>query len=138
MKNVIYIVAFILTFANCFAEELDNCKIQGFERAAWTKPDSIPNTVETNEDLNQIVILHPNPTGGSFILTSAAIEFFSGSISITDLLGEIVIDNIKFDVINPGAIEISDDRFKIAPTGIYILRLNSTEQRLHLKLIKFE
>jgi hypothetical protein len=138
MKSLIYIVAFFIASANCIADEFDKCKIHGFERPAWTKPDSIPNSVESAEELNPKVVLHPNPTGGSFIISSESVEFFTGSISIADVLGQIVIKDVKFDVINKNTIEISDERFKLAPTGTYFLSLNSAEQSLHLKLIKIE
>ncbi len=138
MKSLIYIIAFIFTSANCFAEELDNCKIQGFERSAWNKPDSGTNVIESHKPVNPTVLLHPNPTGGSFIITSKSTEFVAGSISITDLLGQTVIDDVKFEVINSESIEVLDERFTKAPRGIYFLRLFSETEAIQLKLVKLE
>jgi hypothetical protein len=138
MKSLIYIAAFIFTLANCFAEELDKCKIQGFERSVWNKADPGTNVVESPNPGNQMVVLHPNPTGGSFIITSKSTEFFAGSISITDLLGQIVIEDVKFEVINNESIEVRDERFTKAPRGIYFLRLFSENETIQLKLVKLE
>ncbi|MCO5250526.1 MAG: T9SS type A sorting domain-containing protein [Candidatus Kapabacteria bacterium] len=138
MKSLIYIIAFIFTFANCFAEESDNCKIQGFERPAWNKADSGTNVSERYNPVNPTVLLHPNPTGGAFIITSKSTEFVAGSISITDLLGQIVIEDVKFEVINSESIEVRDERFTKAPRGIYFLRIFSENETIQLKLVKFE
>ncbi|PKL85008.1 MAG: hypothetical protein CVV22_10170 [Ignavibacteriae bacterium HGW-Ignavibacteriae-1] len=138
MKSILYIVVFIFTFANSFAEELDKCKIQGFERSEWNKADSGTNVVETSNPVNPTVLLHPNPTGGAFIITSKSTEFTAGSISITDLLGQIVIDDVKFEVINSESIEVQDERFTKAPRGIYFLRLFSENETIQLKLVKLE
>lgn len=138
MKSLtLYITTLILLTSITFPDEFDKCKIRGFERAEWSKPDSVPISVETDNSLKTIFNVYPNPTNGLFIVTSS-IALFATEITITDVLGDKIFENIKFKIIDSISIEIVDERFIAAPRGIYFVRLHYPTKFTQFKLIKTE
>ncbi|MFV0564515.1 MAG: S8 family serine peptidase [Flavobacteriaceae bacterium] len=80
-----------------------------------------------NDNLNNSVVLYPNPTSHSFVVNGV---LQNNTISIYNTLGKLVLSLDKYA--NNAPIDIS-----VLPSGIYFVEVENESQSKALKLIKY-